>query len=225
MLWLYALADRAAAASAPPAVGACGEPVEAIVAAGLTVFAGAPATPPPADREHLGRHDATVRALAAACDPLLPVRFGQRAADRAALAALLAPRHDALAAALARVAGCCQMTLRLVGAAAAGADAPPDDAASGEGPGTRYLAALRARRMAPEAALAPLRAAVAPLVRAERVEVPAAGPVLATAFHLIGRGGEQDYARRLAAAAGVPAGLRAVWSGPFPPWAFAAEGP
>src|SRR6266849_1030829 len=84
-------------------------------------------------------------------------------------------REAELLEALELVRGREQMTLRVFG------EAPPADRRSG----TAYLESLRRSRSLPE--LDPLRAALEPLVRAERTEVHR-GPLLASVYHLIDRG-------------------------------------
>src|SRR5262249_7666683 len=97
--------------------------------------------------------------------------------------------------------------------------------APSESPGTRYLLdrldAQRHAREAPE--IAPLRAALGPLLRHERVERYDRGPLLASAYHLVPRGRASDYraAVREAKEALGPGAVRP--SGPWPPYAFAPE--
>src|SRR5437588_580118 len=82
-----------------------------------------------------------------------------------------------------RAAGREQMTLRVLGDAPAAVETPRDHAGDETlGPGARYLTARRAEwrraREAPE--LTPLRPALAPVVRAERVTRHDAPPLLAS---------------------------------------------
>jgi hypothetical protein len=218
-LWLYALAAEPPA-TAPGLPGAAGEPPRVVPGvAGLTVVVGEVDTPPAASEATLRAHDAVVRALAAAADPVLPVRFGQWVGDEAELARLLAPRAAALRDALRQVAGCQQMTLRVLAPAPPPAAEPPPAPAEPSGPGTRYLLARR-RELASPPRIAPLLARLAPLVRAERL-APAPRPYAATVYHLVERRRLAAYLATLAAAADDDPHL--AWSGPWPPWAFAPE--
>ena len=110
-----------------------------------------------------------MRRLAGRFGAILPARFGEAFADEHALAVRLEPRAADVAAALALVRGCVQMTLRVFGDPEALADPEPDSAS---GPGTRYLAArqkaVERARSLPE--IDPLREALRPLLRAERIE-------------------------------------------------------
>jgi len=222
VLWLYALT-----AEPPPEpaglAGAAGERPRAVPCGGLQAVVGAMAAPLTVSEAALEAHDAVVRRLAAAADPLLPVRFGQWVADEVELHRLLAPRAAALGAALAQVAGCHQITLRLLGREeAAGPPADPPPPAPEEapaGPGTRYLLARR-ERSAPPPEMVPVLDRLAPLVRAQRL-APAPRPFAATAYHLVERRRTEGYLAALAAA--TAAGPALTWSGPWPPWAFAPE--
>ncbi len=205
----------------------------------------ASAGPPAVGADALRRHDAAVRRLAGAIDPLLPARFGEVAADEAALRRALEPRAAELLAALAQVAGCVQMTLRVFGSADRERDREPggttpvelSDAAAADpvvvapgavldpvaGPGTRYL--LERRRSAERARslpeIADLRSALAPLLRAERIERHDAGRLLATAYDLVARADAPRYTALVQQAAARPGTPRLALSGPWPPYAFA----
>jgi len=196
---IYALSD------APPAgalLGALGEPVRALRAGPLVALAGEVDEPPELTAEAVRAHDAAVRRLAEACPALLPVRFGSTA-DRVDFSG----REAELLEALELVRGREQMTLRVYG------EPRPAD----RGSGTAYLESLRRSRAVPE--LDPLRAALAPLVRAERTETHE-GPLLASVYHLIDRGSAPAYLR---AVAGVELAVRLLPTGPWPAWSFAPE--
>jgi Gas vesicle synthesis protein GvpL/GvpF len=158
----------------------------------------------------LRAHDRVLRALDVRA--LLPARFGTVVADERELAAVLAPRARVLRAALARVAGCVQMTLRARRAAAkstrAAATSARVDATSAQS-GAAYL---RERARLPDG-LARSRAAVAKWVRDERRELRADGPFAATLVHLIATRDVDAY-RAAPRASGV------VLSGPHPPYGF-----
>ena len=165
-----------------------------------------------------------MRRLAERFGAILPARFGEVFADEAALAGRLDPREREIAAALALVRGCVQMTLRVFGEPEP-APEPPEIAPAG-GPGTRHLAARRRQRewarSLPE--IEPLRAALQPLLRAERIERhAAAGPLVGTAYHLIPRAQAGAYLEALEAARGRIGGRRVAATGPWPPYAFAPE--
>ena len=245
-LCLYALLD------APPAgelgAGLAGEPLAVLPVAGLAVVAGEMTGRPAPSAAALAAYDAVIRRLAASAPALLPFRFGQAVDGPAALAAALLPRAAELQAALARVAGCCQMTLRIF----AGTDAEPSgEPASGEpepspaavGPGTRYLEARRSaeRSVLTLPGVAELRAALQPLIREERLEprvdairleprVHAArlepghpGRLLLSVHDLVPAAAAEEYRARVEAARlAMTSGARVAVSGPWPPYAFGA---
>ena len=221
ILYLYAIAD--ADPAGPLGTGIGGEPLALIPAGGLVAVAGSLPGRPTADSETLTRQDAVVRRLAGLFAALLPVRFGESAADEAAVAAKIAPRESELTAALQLVRGCVQMTLRVFGEADPAPE--PVSAASG-GPGARYLEARRQEqqklRSLPE--IDPLSAVLRPLLRAERIERHAAGPLLGTAYHLVPREGAAAYLAAVEEARGHVGGRRLKATGPWPPYAFAPEG-
>jgi hypothetical protein len=220
-LYLYALI--AGPGEAPLGRGLAGEPLRALDCGGVVAIVGDMPRPPAIAAPALRAHHEAVRRIAAAAAAVLPVRFGSLADDEADLARRLTPRADALTAALARVAGAEQMTMRVYEAEAPAPAAAP--AASVRGPGTRYLAE-RAQRKGHEALRAvreSIGPAVASLVRSERIESHGTPPLVATIHHLVERGQSERYA---SAAMRAAAGLTAVsveLRGPWPPYAFAAE--
>jgi hypothetical protein len=225
-LYVYALI-AGPASSAPPEVGLQGEPVRLLDWGGVLAAAGEIAAPPALTREALAAHDAVVRRLAAQAPAILPARFGQWAADPSELAAGVAARRVELGAALALVAGCVQMTLRLFASgkpveAGEAAGGPGSGSRSGTGPGSLYLEGRR-RQLAAELppGVLELRRALAPLLRAERLELHGEPPLLATAHDLVSREQAERYRQTVAELAAAAAGWRAHVSGPWPPYAFA----
>ena len=208
MIGLYAIVLRAP----PGGTGARGETLRAVEFDGFAALIGDP--PPALTVEALRAHEAAVRRIADSVDACLPARFGAAASDEAALRRALTGREPELRDALSLVKDREQMTLRVHGPGApAPAFAPP------AGPGTRYLEERRRARRLPE--LDPLRAALGPAVRAERVERHSEPGLLASVYHLIDRGAAPAYASTVEA---TPLeGLRVAVSGPWPPWSFAPE--
>jgi hypothetical protein len=234
-LYVYALVDGDP--EEPLGTGLAGEPLRLLASAGLSVVAGEMAARPAPAPAALEAHDAVVRRLAERVSAVLPVRFGEWVEGEAALAERLAPRAGSLAEALALVRGCVQMTLRVFGEPSGGElrdRTDPTDRSdlsdSATGPGTRYLAARRREiersRSLPE--IEPLRDALRPLLRAERVRRQETGRLVGTAYHLVPRESTGAYLGALQAVGGaegrLPAGHRVAASGPWPPYAFGPEG-
>jgi hypothetical protein len=221
ILYLYAVVDEVA--PGPLGEGIMDEPLRQVRAGEVQAVVGDLATAPQPGRENLARQDAEVRRLAERFDALLPARFGEWAADEAALAAKLAHRSGEFVRALAMVRGCVQITLRVFGEPE---PVSPDEPETAGGPGTRYLTARRREleqaRSLPE--IDPLREVLRPLLRAERIERQAAGRLLGTAYHLVPRERTAEYLATLEEETGkLPGGRRVVASGPWPPYAFAPE--
>jgi hypothetical protein len=212
-IYLYALLDGAPTEA--PGLGVCDEPLRLVDLDGALALVGdVPAAPAP-DPATLTAQDALLRRLATGVDAILPARFGTLLADDAALVRALAPRRGELTEALARVAGCEQMTLRVWGdeaAPASGADDPTT------GPGTRYLAARRRARHVPE--VEALRQRLGTLVRGERAERHDRPPLLATVQHLVARGQSARYLAEVEAAAPAIRPWRVTATGPWLPYAF-----
>jgi hypothetical protein len=207
VIGLYAIALGAPADGR----GAQGEALRVVSCGALQLLTGS--APPPLSADALRAHEAAVRAIADRSMACLPARFGAGAAGVDALARWAAAREPQLLDALEQVRGREQMTIRLHGPATA-------PAAPAGGPGTRYLEERRRARSVPE--LDPLRAALADLLRAERVERhEGEGSLLASAYHLIDRGAAPEYVKAVERTALAP--LQAKVSGPWPAWAFAPE--
>ncbi|HYX23026.1 MAG TPA: GvpL/GvpF family gas vesicle protein [Thermoanaerobaculia bacterium] len=221
ILYLYAVVDGEPAGSLGEGIG--GEPLRLIPSGGISAVTGDLPDLPRPSPETLTTQDAVIRRLAGLFAALLPVRFGESAPDEATLVARLAPRQGELAAALALVRGCVQMTLRVFGEPDPAPE--PGDPAAG-GPGARYLAARREeqQRLHSLPEIDPLSQALRPLLRAERIERHAAGPLLGTAYHLVPRDDTAAYLAAVEEARGRIGGRRLAATGPWPPYAFAPGG-
>jgi hypothetical protein len=217
-LYLYGIVDAVPPEALGP--GLAGEDLRAIGGSPAAIVGELPAPPRP-EPASLAAHETVVRRLAELAPALLPARFGQTLPDEQALIGWLDAHQRELSDALVQVAGCVQMTLRIFG----DADSPeprPDlsDIPAGAGPGTRYLEKRRRERSLPE--ISPLREALRPLLRAERIERPATpGRLRATAYDLIVRETVDTYSRIVAETAPSLTGWRITASGPWPPYAFA----
>jgi hypothetical protein len=213
-VYLYALLDAPPAET--PGVGVCDEPLRLVDLGGPLALVGDVASALPPSPAMLTAQDALLRRVAPGVDAILPARFGTLLADDAALVQALAPRRSELAQALARVAGCEQMTLRVWGERAAPV---PELESPGSGPGTRYLVARRRARAVPE--VEALRERLSALVRAERAERHDRPPLLATVQHLVARGESARYLVEVDAAGPELSPWRVTVTGPWLPYAFA----
>lgn len=200
-LYLYAMIDE------EPDLA--GEPLRLLRCGDLRIVAGE--TEPALTPESLAVQDALVRRLSERVTALLPIRFGEKVRDEEELRKLLEPRAADLRAALDKVRGCGQMTLR-----AFGDPAPQPDPVDEGGPGTRYLEARRREieraHSLPE--IQSLLERLKPWVRAERIERKEQGKLLGTVYHLVRREDVPAYQE-------AAKDDRVTVTGPFPPYAFA----
>lgn len=220
VLYLYGLVDGEP--PGPLGEGLAGEPLRQVHCGSFAAVVGDLPRKPEPDRATLQAQDAVVRRLAEIFTALLPARFGEAFADEAVLRDRIAGQAAGITESLALVRGCVQMTLRVFGD-------PEPTKESGEdlagGPGARYLEARRREhersRSLPE--IDPLREALRPLLRAERIERRETGPLLGTAYHLVPRERTDAYLAALEEAGERIGGRRVAASGPWPPYAFGPE--
>jgi hypothetical protein len=219
-VYLYALVD-----GEPPGSlgeGLAGEPLRRVHCGSFAAVVGDLPRKPEPDRETLQAQEVVVRRLAEIFTALLPSRFGEAFADEAVLRDRIAGQASGIAESLALVRGCVQMTLRVFGDSELPVDADTEPAG---GPGTRYLEARRREseraRSLPE--IDPLREALRPLLRAERIERRETGLLLGTAYHLVPRDQTGAYLAALQEVGERIGGRRVSASGPWPPYAFGPE--
>jgi hypothetical protein len=172
---------------------------------------------PPAELGSLRAHQAVVSRLAGAVPAILPVRFGTLLEDDA-LDEALSERDEDIAEALALVRHRAQFTWRRT-TPSAPKEAPRPSNAAADG-GAAYL-----RRAAKTASVAPpafrlLRDRLHPLVVREKFQ-PAASGMPDTLYQLIENTAVERYRAMADALALTHPALRV--SGPWPPFAFAAE--
>ena len=214
MLCVYAVCSRLRVRV--DLAGIAGEPLRFVAGAGLAAVVGELARAPRASIAAFRRHDAVVRALACKLPAILPVRFGTCLGGVEELRDVLEARANPLRAALRRVRGRVQMTLRGVDNARTPPARPSAGASATSGRAYLRSRALAAAREHEQHSLAPLLPAVSRWVRAEKIERRAG---IASVHHLVPRGCVAAYARAMHRTAEA-AGVRMTLTGPFPPYAF-----
>jgi hypothetical protein len=221
--YVYALV---AGAPALALRGIGGEVLRTVAFDGGSAIVGLLDEPPDLSAAALRDQDQIVRAIASRVDAILPARFGAAFASERALHSSLHGQRQQVSAALARVSRSVQMTLRVFGRTTGGRVPAPQPRAQrrgSAGPGTRYLLerarAETARRCLAE--LAPVREALARLVREERIERHERPPLIASVYHLIAKDDLERYQRAVDSSVGAIAPLTLRVSGPYPPYAFA----
>jgi hypothetical protein len=157
----------------------------------------------------------------------LPARFGQVVADHASLEHVVAPRRQALAAALESVAGTVEMTVRVRIPASPPAESSPDPASAAEGRGRRYLERVAAAQRREQNVRAEeqvvrerVRQAVGPLVRAEAFAGTSAGSNVASLSHLVPRDRITAYRSAIQALRVDNPALSLRVTGPWAPYSF-----
>jgi len=165
--------------------------------------------------ETLWRHEEVVEALMADRD-VLPVRYGTRLEDEAAVAHAVGERRDELAAALDRVRGAVELSVRVVPAREA--PRPPDHGETRSGADYLRVRAL-AEAGRSEAAHA-LQEPLAALARASTEGRPRP-PELFRAAYLVERGAVDSFVAVVARLQGANPALAILCTGPWPPYSFA----
>jgi hypothetical protein len=225
-LYVYALIAKPA--SEGLGSGMSGEALRVVSAGRLLAVVGDMSDRPRVTSTALREHDGIIRRLTLITDAVLPLRFGSMADGELELARRLEPGEATLEAALERVAGREQMTVRVYERSARGEEgtrnAVAPEAAADLGPGVRYL--LERRRTLEHdphrAAVDAVLAASAPFSRAQRIEPHGSRPLIASVHHLIERGQAEAYAAALSAGTADLIDAAVTVSGPWPPYAFAS---
>jgi hypothetical protein len=225
-LYVYALVAK------PPSEGLGsgmnGEALRVVTCGGLLAVVGDMSTAPAVTSRALREHDRAIRRMTAITDTILPMRFGSMVDGELELARRLEPAEAALEAALVRVAGREQMTVRVYERQARAEEstrvAAPPAAAANLGPGARYLLERRQtlENDPHRAALDAVLAAPAAFIRGQRIESHGSPPLIASVHHLIERGQGEAYTAVLHAGTADLIDAAVTVSGPWPPYAFAS---
>ena len=166
--------------------------------------------------ESLQTQQEIVTRLAARVPALVPARFGSIMKE-ASLRSLVETQHDAIAAALRRVTGCAQMTIRVFGTSDL-----PAPAVLRAASGTAFLEQRRARAHYLPAEVDVIRTQLGRYVREERVE-PGARTLRVTVFHLVARESVDEYRQRAEDLHSMLPLHQVTVTGPAPAFAFAPE--
>jgi Gas vesicle synthesis protein GvpL/GvpF len=201
-----------------------GPPLPDVAGLRLVPFDGLAAVCTPASEaelspETLWRHEDVVEALMADRD-LLPVRYGTRLDDDAAVARAMEGRRDELAAALERVRGAVELSVRVVAAGGAPAPSPPPPAETTSG--AEYLRLRAEAEASRDEAARALGDPLAALAR-ESAQAQPRPPELFRAAYLVERGTVDSFVAEVRRLQGESPGLAILCTGPWPPYSFAAR--
>ena len=161
-------------------------------------------------REAVVAHGLVVEALREVVAAVLPVRFGERFADRAALRDAVGPRVEALRAGLAHVEGCAEFGVRMVTEQTRGGATQAAD-------GGTYMRTRLASLERADAVAAELHR---PLARCARATVLAPGADHAAAY-LVRDEERPAFEQAVAGFVSAHPDVTVVCTGPWAPYSFA----
>ena len=179
-------------------------PLRIVPAAGLGVVVSAAVEDEVVDAEALWRREALIEELMHQ-RALLPVRYGTRVEDDDAAAAAIAGRGEALAAALRRVRGAVELSVRVLIRREHGE----------QGPGEQ----LQARALDERAAAAMHQR----LAAAARDQARQVGPELLRAAYLVDRAHVDGFVALVRELQDEYPELSTICTGPWPPYSFSGE--
>jgi Gas vesicle synthesis protein GvpL/GvpF len=196
-----------------------GPPLPDVAGLRLVSFDGLAAVCTPASEaelsaETLWRHEEVVEALMEDRD-LLPVRYGTRLDDEAAVARAMEGRSRELAAALDRVRGAVELSVRVV--AAGGTPDPPGPLETLSG--AEYLRLRAETEGSRDDAARALHEPLAALAR-ESAHARPRPPELFRAAYLVEREGVDSFVSEVGRLQGGSLGLAILCTGPWPPYSF-----
>jgi hypothetical protein len=224
VIWVYAIGDRSAAPPPPGVTGLAGASLEGVREGALLAVISRHAECPELHAvDALWAHEQVVERLMAG-GAVLPMRFGSRLPDEAALRWALATRNDELLRALDGVRGRVELAVRAVRAAepprAAVAPAVVASAAEGERSGRDYLRAKLELRDRAEAAATALHAPLCALAVAANRR-PGRGPgELLRAAYLVERPVVAEFRAVAVRLQGEHPDAAVLCTGPWPPYSF-----
>ncbi len=206
-VYLYAVC---AGAASLPRDALHGPPLRAIREGGLSAVVADRAPIVEAGEDELWRHENAIELLMDEHD-LLPARFGTVLAGDGEVRRLLAQRREQLSAALRRVAGAVELSVR-----AFWRELAPMRAEDG----TAYLEARAERERRARALADTLEGRLAPLARAGRLRSSPAAKMPAVGSYLVARPMVPAFAAEFDRLEGELLDAMLVCTGPWPPYSF-----
>lgn len=160
-------------------------------------------------------HGVVVEALVDLAAAVLPVRFGEGAADDSELAEAVGGHLPELRQALDRVRGCIEIGLRVSGGEPA-TGAPAQD-------GVAYMHALRASEEERRRTIGALHDELAQLARETRIEAPTAAGIRFAGAYLVERAALPAARERAGRFAAANPQLAVLCTGPWAPYSFVGD--
>jgi hypothetical protein len=206
---IYAITDR------PPAEMPVEPRLQRVKSAGLVAVCG-PARDEPISAHLLWRHEEIVETLMKTCD-LLPVRFGMHVNDESAVVGALKRQRRELVAALARVRGAVELSVRVAGEVREPCPAPAFVS------GADYLR-VKAQQAEADAELsARIHEPLTSLARASRRWSNFASDEPMRSAYLVERTVVRAFADRVSELQRANPEVRILCTGPWPPYSFVRE--
>jgi hypothetical protein len=220
MLLVYAITN----AAEPPGVsGMQGSPLLPVAADGLNAIASEHVETPEAAEAGLWEYEGVIEAAMELGD-VLPMRFGTVVPDESRLRAILRANRSRYAAALERVRGAVELSVRAQMPSRA---APQSEVAAvgaaGESPGTAYLQRRLEESRRTDEALAQIHAPLSALAREAR-KTTALPPGAFKAAYLVDRDRAREFGELIDRIAESLDGGAIACTGPWPPYSFVGDG-
>lgn len=206
--------------------GLHGMPLRVVASGSVMAIYSEHAHAPEPDEDLLWAHERVVEELMEGAT-ILPMRFGSTVAGPEALVATLERRQEEFVAALERVRGAVELSVRAQLPCPAGpAAAEPRLAAPGQvGPGTAYLLERARRQRRGEEAAELVHRPLTALARSSVPKVGGADPHTFKASYLVDRGMVGSFGERVGELDASLGEIRVSCTGPWPPYSFVAEDP
>ncbi|NJN16150.1 MAG: GvpL/GvpF family gas vesicle protein [Oscillochloris sp.] len=220
MRYLYAIIE--AGRELPPLQGLAAAPLELVTGGALAAVVSTLTARPAPDEATLWAHEHVVETIMAD-RVVLPVRFGTLLGDDAAVQAALIAGAKRFHADLSRLAGCVEISLRVlwVGAEQPELQPDPDTGAPGRAYLEARLAETRVQRERRMQALA-VHTRLEPLARESRIAA-ASGRMVFSAAYLLPVAAVTVFRSMVAAADAEYSQWRLICTGPWPPYSFVSR--
>jgi hypothetical protein len=219
VLYVYAISD-----SSPDSVatGLHGAPLRAIECGSVQAIVSEHAVAPEPDEDLLWAHERVVEALMEGAT-ILPMRFGSTVEGPEALVAMLEPRREAFLAALERVRGAVELSVRAeLPSVAEPVDAELGDAARHFGPGTSYLLERARDQRRSEDAAELIHRPLATLARRSKQKA-GSDPHAFKAAYLVEEDAVESFGQRVGRLNVTLGDINVSCTGPWPPYSFVSE--
>jgi hypothetical protein len=199
----------------PEAAGVDGAPLERRRVNGFELIVSRVGDRAAVSQEAVLRHADVVEALMGRGGAVLPAQFGAAFADEAELVGAVTERSSELERGLARVRGCVEFGLRVLGASDAGTETAPAS-------GTDYMEARLAQVKQRQRLAAQVHGPLARIARSARVFDDRPGSLLEAAY-LVPEEAVARFRLHLLRLERAHPELNIICTGPWPPYSFAAE--